>query len=674
MGVTPRGVVGITTFINPYTFVPLPDQGPQRAAPHGHAGTTPGLLSARLHVTITAQAPLLLRGFGTPDAPALPDRPGPRGGRVTMLPGSGLHGAIRSLHEALTNSCLRVVDDEAVPTYRQQPDVDEIARLRLAVVTQAQTPAGTEAPPTVRLCEEIPAAQWRRHRLDMGVLQRLHHDLASTGGLRSGQRLTVVFPDNPDNPHQQPEDATPDPDGDWVVFISDAGARNPQHAYNAAIRHLSFQTRTVAAPAWSDFLRAVDLADDLRPERLRQVPESRRWAEVVHATHTVGMRSLARRTVHVGQPLWVRLNEAGEIAQVRLSQIWREPGTISVGERIGEHQPCVDPDRLCPSCRLFGSADVSGAADGPTQQRSYRGHVRFSDALAITEVTPTAVTLPPMGRPRPGAGQFYLDNPEEVIGNAAPGIPLREWGSRADSIPGRGPRRIRGRKFYWHTVPPVDQLPARGRARPAQGDAGRSTPAVLFPAGTMFTATITAIDVDVEQLGSLLAALDPATVLGQPDALVSLGGGRPLGYGSCRIVLDEAASQVWTSASRYSADSRASTAELITRSRAAFATLGATPDSPYGPTWQALAVALSASAVDGDKVWYPPGLGHQGSATYDVGFPFWKQTAGKELERRNGQRAGHPLTPLPHITDNDQTMKVIATAAPEVLPNQRPVS
>lgn len=658
-----RGGCGIATFVNPYTFVPLPEGSPERRAPYGHRGR-PELLSAHLELVVTAEAPLLVRGFGTDESPALPTRPGPGGaGEVAIVPGSGLHGAIRSLHEALTDSCLRVFDDEFVPVYRQQADGRQVSRLRLAVVTVApDAPAGApQPPPTVRLCA---AGDPLRHRLHQDRLTALH----AAYGLRSGDRLKVTVPANP----KAPLDAVPDPDGDWVVFLSDANARRADRPYKAAVRELTDREEQIPQHVWSEFLEVVKTADDLRPERLGVHGVDERWTEVVHEyepasrqkrPQRVGMRSLARSTVHGGQPLWVLLDDQEAITQVRLSQIWRERGAIRAGARVGGYAPCTDPDRLCPACRLFGSADVGGRGDGATQQRSYRGHVRFADAVATAPVQGRPVVLPPLGQPRPGSGQFYLQNPPAAVGNADRDIPLRQWGSAADR--GREPRRIRGRKFYWHTVPPPGELPRRATARPGQAEA-MTAPAVLFPAGTTFRATVVAVDVDREQLGALLAALDPSTVLGQPDALVHLGGGRPVGFGSCRIRVDEQASRVWLSASRYGAQPDVD--GLLAQSRDAFAA----HRSRYRATWRALARVLDRRAVPPEQVWYPPGAGRPGDESYDAGFEFWMQSAGKELTAPKGEtgRWGHPLTVLPAATD-DPALPVVPTSRPARLPQPR---
>jgi len=652
------------TFVNPYTFVPLATAGPERSMPHGHHGT-PGLLTAQLNVTIIAEAPLLVRGFGTDDVPALPARPGPDG-EETIIPGSALHGAIRSLYETLTDSCLRVFHDGFVPCYRQQADGRRVGRLRLAVVTDAPA-AGKgqpQPPPTVRLCAP---GDPRRHRLGQ--------DLLTTLQPRSGDRMAVTVPDD----ENEPLEAMPDPDGDWVVFISDANAREPKHKYKAAVRELTDEYRTVPEHAWSTFLAVVETANDLRTARLRMIPETERFIDVIHKykppggtvrPQHVGQRALARRTVQVGDPLWVSLDTAGEIDEVRLAQIWRERGagsaergTGSAGRRAGAFVPCTDPGALCPACRLFGSADVTGPADGATEQRSYRGHVRFSDAVATASVQPREVRLPPLGQPRPGAGQFYLQNPPQVVGSADAPVPLRQWGSSADRP---RERRIRGRKFYWHTVPEQPTLPPRGVARPGHDGSEMSTRAVLFPAGTRFTATITAVDVDPEQLGGLLAALDPAAVLDQDDALVHLGGGRPLGYGSCRIKIADT-SRAWVSASRYGR--AGSDTDLLAEGRDAFAARRGRHEA----TWRALSAVLSRARVAGENVWYPPGAGAPGDDTYDEGFEFWKQSAGKRLKSPDHDPMaawGLPLTVLPEPTTADQTLQRVIEATSVRLPNQ----
>ena len=99
----------VVRFVNPYTFVRQAPE-PVRQAPAGHAVMGEGRFCGVIEVTLTAQTPLLIGGFpgqesGEPDVPRRSTVD-----RTAIVPGSGLMGAVRSMHEALAGGCLRVLD------------------------------------------------------------------------------------------------------------------------------------------------------------------------------------------------------------------------------------------------------------------------------------------------------------------------------------------------------------------------------------------------------------------------------------------------------------------------------------------------------------------------------------------------------------------------------------
>lgn len=659
---SPAGATGevviAAQFVNPYTFLPFSTQPPVRSAPKGHDGRSGGgLLSGLLRVRITARTPLLVRGFGFApgsEVEGAPSRPDGAGGRESILPGSSVAGAVRSLHEALTNSCLRVFDGDLVPQYRQQADPYRIGRLRLAVVEAAgEVVDERQRPPRLRLCERGDPVT---HRLEQAVLERLHR----VSGLRSGDRLTITC-----DGEDRPVSAERGPDGDWVLFLSDAGARPDKFPYRAHVRRLTERRVSVGQDAWADYLDLVEGADDLRPARLRQVPETQRFVPVTHRfvpvggrarDVVVGERHLVRRTVVAGQPLWVQLAEDGNSAVVvQPAMIWREFGAGSAGERIPPgFAPCADPKHLCPACRLFGSVDLGGRSeDGRARQRSYRGHVRFGDAVAASPRL-LEVTLPPLGGPRPGAGQHYLETEEWAGDGSVP--PLREWGSIADA-PG-APRRLRGRKFYWHTTVANKQLPRRGKARPGHGtDNEMVSRAQVFAIDSVFEATIAFTDLDDSALGALIATLQPHRLLGEA-AVVHIGGGKPLGYGSCRIEIDHEHSWCGTARDRYTGI--APTALDQGRAHALVARFAADDASAHvrKKVWPLLAKAVAMDHVRPRDVWYPPGATEVGDKNFDQGFPYWKQTSGWESDRK-GAPQGYPLQPLPGIDAASQQIDIV---------------
>lgn len=672
-------------FVNPYTFVPFPDEFAARSAPHGHRGDSQ-LWSGTIEITIKARTPVLVRGTCGANETTLPNRPGPEGTIQQIIPGSSLHGAVRSLHETLTGSCLRVFDQDFSPVYR------DIAAgthsLRLALVKEIDH---TGRPISFRMCK--PALDPRKERIHHRVLSTL----GGVDGLLSGALLRVTK-DSGDITYAE------DSAGTWVVFISDSGARSG--SYHAAVRELCADASpTLADPAWQDFLAAVEHTDDVRT-----ADDAASHLTPVHwppgdSTNKLGdllgRRYRASQRLREGQPVWLRLNNTGtDVVQLQLAQIWRHRGTIDrkrgaqaagnpVTDPARERVPsdalaCTDIKKLCPSCRLLGAADTREeknivpkgeeagrkASGRLADQQSYRGHVRFSDAVRKgrskkDRTTALHVILPPLGNPRPGAGQFYLEHRDGAVGNV--GQPaLREWGSAADQP---APRGLRGRKFYWHTSGTPGAPPHRGKARPHhQADHPELTTAVVaFPHGAEFTATITVVDVDLAQLGSLLATLEPTAVLSRDNLVIHLGGGRPLGYGSCEISIDETRTRLWRSATRYGAS-----ADLTNVGELRREAIGAYKDTaPAGlrETWEALATALTLDHVPHAQVWYPPGAPWTArnvdkGKKFDEGYPFWQQTSG--LLVSGGQpgkpRKGYPLRVLPDINADVQGLEIVSEA------------
>jgi CRISPR-associated protein (TIGR03986 family) len=328
----------------------------------------------------------------------------------------------------------------------------------------------------------------------------------------------------------------------------------------------------------------------------------------------------------------VRISDDGrDVTEIRVSQLWRYQGAGPVGGRVGSAGPCTDPERLCWSCRVFGSADTGarGAADLAVQN-SYRGHVRVDDLLAAGDVRPLAWHLAPLASPRPSAGQFYLDN------KAVPSArrvarkdtrPAATWGSDADTP---GLRPVRGRKFYWRTTDPAREPFPRGQYRDHQS-AELGSQVALIPAGTVFTGRVSFDNLSPADYGSLLAALDPRLLAGADSAdwdgvVTSVGGGKPFGFGA--VTVDVEPLSVQTARARYLGGAAA-----VPGVAAAVGVFRSRVPQPVSATWQALRHALTFGFVSDDLVWYPPGPdGAKGSEDFDKGFEFFPRTAGLELK------------------------------------------
>lgn len=672
----------MTSFVNPYSFVPQVE-GPERGVPTGHASMPEGRFSGVLEVVITARTPLLIGGF-TPEGVDRQGVPTRIDGTV-MIPGSGLMGAVRSVHEALVGGCMRVLDTDYVPVHRHVANPAVTRDLRLAVVTEVDD--GTGRARRVRLCEDEGTIQIDMDRLPGGKLNRLpggEDDLPRTGDqlvLPGNTAKGTWSKDSEDivrtgglGPVGKNEDC-------WVLLVSDTNARTerkskPGHPSRAPVQfyagHPGSTECEVPDSTWERYLKTVDGADDLRTANLPDgtepawsaVPPDSGYADVTwpppqkrgsRPGEKIGRRLRARRYLHEGQPVWVMVGSDGKVSEIRLSRLWRYQGAHSVGERAGEAGPCTEPDQLCWSCRIFGSADTRERDEDQTaRQYSYRGHVRIDDFTAQGKANSINWHLAPLSSPRPSAGQFYLDNTKAVRRTAErDDPPAATWGSVADDPD--DPRGIRGRKFYWRTRTKANTDPRhvqRGKARKHQIEGKLSQEVTLIAAKTVFAGRITFDNLDAADYGSLLAALDPRMLpkvdTGDWDkSVIGVGGGKPFGFGS--VTVDVKRSRTQTAAQRYLgaeadpesdgpptavAEERRNREERKDRMAAVRAfrdRMEQVSGDVVTKTWPALRNLLEFGFIADELVWYPPHTGNPGDENYDKSFEFFSRTTGAEL-------------------------------------------
>lgn len=412
-------------------------------------------MSGRMTVTWTCRTPLLLPAKHEPEP----------GGRV-VLPGSSVKGALRSLHETLMGGCLRVMEEEFVPVYRE-PAVAKNEDWHLAVVSEA-TRQGRAT--RIRLAEET---TW----VPVGLVRSALGRVPRTGDTMDIEDEAIV-------PHQglgrqevRGTDGVTSGDG-WVLLVGDSGTRLKSKQFFCAAGRLpdgEGDTRDVPVNAWAEYEQVCDGANDLR--LIRQQPNapaykgwrtSRVFAPVGWPTGSdvVGERRRVTGRLWPGDVVWAAVNPSGgEVEHLSMAAIWRRPGEGHLADRTGDAvRPCRDPSDLCLSCRLFGSADTAEAEPGrEADQRSYAGHLRIGDAVA-EGVTTSRARLAPLGAPRPGAGQFYLQIARTGPASDESELPSAYWGSEQDRPEFR---EVRGRKFYWNGDPAL-QRPPRHLARSGQ--------------------------------------------------------------------------------------------------------------------------------------------------------------------------------------------------------------
>lgn len=679
----------MTQFVNPYNFVPLArDTDERRDRPTGHDRSHPHLLTGSLHVTLTATTPLSVRHAPADWNPAT-NQPLPE----PVVRGSSIRGALRTLHEALTGSCLRVFDPDFVPVYREEADHARNPR-RMAIVTEVRHTLGQVT--SLKLAVSQPADVVEIATTVLSTAHRSQPWLARTGArLRVDDeteetvRGSIV---------RRATSVTLADDGDYILHVSSTTARDSRHPWRfRAVREGAGDVQLIDSEVLADFHATVAGLRDRRkdPKWLGERVEGG-WTydavgdRVFNEGHGGGVRfgyRLAargplspngdpsdpthREVLRVGQPVYVTLDEVtGKVTAVLLSAIWRVRGKGASGERVADSGPCTHVDRLCPSCRVFGSADTSGRRDDEKAvQNSYAGHVRVDDAVRTSGGAVEPIFLPRVDAPRPGAGQFYL---EDVSVTAASGgqrqrelppparRPAREWGSDRDA---RGLRQLRGRKFYYTSSWQPRQQQLAGLPH-TEGEERR----VAFPAGSTFTSTVTFANVSLAELGSVIAALDPRLWLdawaGRPDdvdpgtARFRLGGGKPRGLGAMTTALELTIDDPWATWLGSPPDDLDLSPAV--RAHRPAAPAGETPEDAVAAfvaaapaavvdTWRALAHVVCEDFVAPTLVAYPYAADHP-LTDEKKPFHFWSGSRGnfREAARaRPGTRAKPDMfTPL----------------------------
>lgn len=698
------------SFINPYNFVPLPKAPPQRDLPPGHASRRGELLHGRIDFQMQALSPILLRDSET--ASGAGPAALPRRDDALCVPGSSFKGALRAAFEAVTGSCLRVADFDMVPAYRDVLRANNRAGWRLIEVVEVNQ---AHRPTLVRECTE---PVWFSFPILESVL--------GSDGVRTGARLELL-PGAAKNVGtgsavraevRDPAKVAPAGSGlgkEYVILVTDVRARRSSMGVcfvGGALSSIPTQV-SVDDQAWARFEAALDGTQDMKrgegagartdevEVEIDKLPPSRgRAFRQLHGLMVTGGDGVRRPTpgLREGHVLWARLGSDGQggrsLLDLAFAQTWRHGASgeaASLAKRLESTNPGFQPCTglaLCPACRVFGSArtDRSSEGDPPSddgQSPNYRGHLRFGQILV--DGTTSWVDLAPMGQPRPGSGQMYLQHgsiPTEEEARAKAGqVPLREWGSALD--PPGAPRPIRGRKFYWRTgtVPGRPDRHLLHRSHKGEDNSGRMMRKVeLISTGAVISGHILFENLSSADLAAILVCLDPARISqhGAPGRVhrtksapatycFTLGGGKPLGLGALTVKALDVTCQ--GAAERYNGtQTRKVDAEQIddwVRELVA-----AYPDAVA--TWPALLELCCWNAVNPTMVGYPrdtPWPRGDGPDLYKAGFDWWKRAAGMPWDGVGGKSAelqeDFTYLVLPDATAGDVSLPIAPVGVPE---------
>lgn len=557
-------------FVNPYTFMSFPTTV-KRGKPLGHAPTQEQAkrrYTGTIIVKWDLKAPLAIPNDGSWGLHTKDDD-------QIRIPGASVKGAVRSLHEALFAGCARILDPMYTPVYRDTMTTSLLTGWQLAVVASADTKVDgrrdqvlTDQVVNVVPCGEV---SWTlgdaAKGAAAGLLPRTGDFIVPAASVQSRERKL----NNAVTRH------VPIPRGDgWelhfleareaglsVILVTDTAARDRNRHYYWATAKPSAHELPVSKEALSRFRQRLRGASrSTSDDGFADVHWSPGQGNNPAPNSAVARRRTVDGWLRQGDVIWVSIKH-NEVIDIKLSLGWRVPAGGSrpaLGDRVpDEVKPCQRSHELCLSCVIFGSVDAEAKVDRDGSQNSYGGHVRFGDIVGtcIEKNRRRDVELAPLGTPHPGAGMYYLEpfSKAQLDGE----LERDDLPSRWDSVVEKrlGTRKLRGRKFYWHSDPNNQRMHhkwawPRFQSQPMAHLGSDLPQKVHLIKRAELTQKITFDGLDRVALASLLASLNPSLLLGEGgDYALHLGRGKPLGLGSVQatVLID-----MTTTADRYSVD------------------------------------------------------------------------------------------------------------------------
>ena len=491
-------------FINPYNFVPVNlNRTPRSDITQPQENPLTGYLDCRIRCRTPLAVPDVSRKkeiaeehfsypFFTIDGGGSGgDTPG-KG--TPMIPGSAIRGVIRGVYETLTDSCFGSMQADTKITARNKNPFRPGLLIR-RVVNSKET--------------------WELHEAERRLIvtdRRFYEtmDLRKIGAVlynerelmyRTGDKVEFEFV--PRDGKAAGYSKRNHEVGKYVNIVS--GGRHSGYiciGENAPRRH--FQSifedkRAVGRVTQDDFARLEAVLKAYRDSSVNREYQKK------HNGYKDYEYAKARGIIPV------YYSQDGRIRYLSFASIGRKAFARTLNDKAGtkSHQACDSRKNLCPACALFGT--VEGEAAG--------SKIRFTDARCCNyepKLLRRNVTFEELGSPRMSYFPFYLRASK----------PKADYDQGYDS----GMLEIRGRKYYWHHVPDMDKYVERNN-RNATFD-------VVRP-GAEFKFRIYFDGITEHQLELLAAAvhLNENTIDGH--YCHKLGHGKPLGYGSVKIAIDQ---------------------------------------------------------------------------------------------------------------------------------------
>ena len=535
-------------FLNPYNFVryleepeqkPKPDEPDKlvlwRCPPPPHDRYTG--LSGQIQCTITNVSPLFVSDTHRTIAVPVRDENGNQkrdvhgnplfhykyqfftvwdeaGRQKLAIPASSLRGMLRTVYEAVTNSCFGVFDRERRLEYRERPEYGNQVKENAAIVRRLATP---ELPGLVETCRTATiGAYYEENKSNQNATSPKG---VGVRGWRTGDEVVARVWKTPKGRLVVREFAKTEDE------LQPCGS-NEEYVYGwLKITGKGEKTQKVSETLF------------LNPERHGGEKIEFTWEQQEEYNTILRGQYERRQTpapikskqLQVGDLVWLE-KEGDHVKRLLRVQIPRTPYPKPLNDFLPEHiRTCQEIDTLCPACRAFGWVYPKKRGEKVPAEKvvAYAGRIRIGHAVIQKERGRyKAMTLGILSTPKPTTTQFYLLNAD---GEPDSSVTYRDQKAK-----------LRGRKFYRYQP----NLDSREYIRapfenPKQDHQNRTVRGVLQP-GATFTFILDFENLRPTELGALLYALEL-----EDGMYHRLGYAKPLGFGSVKITVDEVKVMDW---------------------------------------------------------------------------------------------------------------------------------
>lgn len=541
-------------FVNPYNFVPLSNKSPERlniSATENKESDSQELLTGKIEYTIETLTPLFIPNTSNDkafdvhaekedgekeddkkyhhsyDFFSYDDISNEYGKKYheddyhqPVIPGSEIRGAVRSIFETFTNSCLSIVDMDGKLSKRT-PETFKVGVL----VRENNVITLYEAIDCIYRCDETPDDKWEK---------KYYKNVKGDDGKNVIDGQKVYFSKISRGKAKPIAEKLSLKKGDIEGYLM-KGEAGPKMKRKMAEKHNAhiFEKASKTSLSW-DIKEFKDV--ESRLNAIIKIYQDNAGSKVYEEYENTWTKFKSQQVDSIP----VYYSAIDKVCYLSPACITREVYKATMSELLGNHKPCVSKSELCPACALFGAVQSN---------LKVASKIRFSDAY-VGEIKDNKdyyldiVSLQELSAPKLSSTEFYLKRPEvtNVMNWTYDYYVVRR--DSGDVEAKLYTPTIAGRKFYWHSNNLGDKI-----INDAKMKLDKKTNKVVnternrtirpVKSGETFLGELYFEGITHKQLQQLVAIMNLSSYNTKDDNSVryamKLGGAKPLGLGSVSV-------------------------------------------------------------------------------------------------------------------------------------------